>query len=131
MGHLFVVKAKGISYACPVTAFMQIIAGFFGARNKLVRARLPMIAVAERETMSIEVCVGATDSVTTITDALNHVTAFGYDLANGNLLTVTDPLNHVTTIAYNSFGQPVSVQGPISLNRPRRLPMTPMAISSR
>ena len=131
MGHLFVVKAKGISYACPVTAFMQIIAGFFGARNKLVRASLPMIAVAERETMSIEVCVGATDSVTTITDALNQVTAFGYDLANGNLLTVTDPLNHVTTIAYNSFGQPVSVQGPISLNRPRRLPMTPMAISSR
>lgn len=53
-----------------------------------------------------------------ITDALNHVTEFTYDPANGNLLTVKDPLNHVTTIAYNTFGQPLSVQGPIATEPP-------------
>lgn len=53
-----------------------------------------------------------------ITDALNHVTEFTYDPANGNLLTTKDPLNHVTTITYNSFGQPLSVQGPIATEPP-------------
>jgi len=56
--------------------------------------------------------------VTTITDALNQITEFTYDPANGNLLTVKDPLNHVTTMSYNSFGQPISVQGPIATEPP-------------
>ena len=77
-----------------------------------------MMAVAERHTMSIEGSVGATDRVTTITDALNQVTEFTYDPANGNLLTVKDPLNHVTTIGYNNVGQPTSVQGPIATEPP-------------
>jgi YD repeat-containing protein len=37
---------------------------------------------------------------------------------NGNLLTVKDPRNQVTTIAYNTFGQPLSVQGPIATEPP-------------
>jgi len=56
--------------------------------------------------------------VAKITDALNHVTEFTYDSANGNLLTVKDPLTHLTTIAYNTFGQPTSVQGPIATEPP-------------
>ena len=53
-----------------------------------------------------------------ITDALNQITEFTYDPANGNLLTVKDPRLQVTTIAYNSFGQPLSVQGPIATEPP-------------
>jgi len=56
--------------------------------------------------------------VTKITDALNRLTELTYDSANGNLLTVTDPLSHTTTITYNSFGQPISVQGPIATEPP-------------
>ena len=56
--------------------------------------------------------------VKTITDALNQITEFTYDAANGNLLTVKDPRLQVTTIAYNSFGQPLSVQGPIATEPP-------------
>ena len=37
---------------------------------------------------------------------------------NGNLLTVKDPRLQVTTIAYNTFGQPLSVQGPIATEPP-------------
>jgi RHS repeat-associated protein len=56
--------------------------------------------------------------VKTITDAVNQITEFTYDPANGNLLTVKDPRNQVTTIAYNTFGQPLSVQGPIATEPP-------------
>ena len=84
---------------------MRIVAGFFATRKKLVRAEFPMMAVVERQTMSIGRSGEATDRVMKITDALNQVTEFTYDPANGNLRTVKEPLNQVTTTGYNNVGQ--------------------------
>jgi RHS repeat-associated protein len=76
-----------------------------------------MIAVAETEPMSAGQRRDMTDRARK-TDALNQITEFTYDPANGNLLTVKDPLNHITTINYNAFGQPTSVRGPIATEPP-------------
>ena len=59
-----------------------------------------MMAIAERETTSIEVGVGASDRVTKITDALNQITTFTYD-PNGNLLSVTDAKHQTGKVSSN------------------------------
>ncbi len=48
------------------------------------------------------------NQIKTLTDPMNNVTNFNYDL-NGNLTSVVDPLGNQTTIAYNSFGQQTGV----------------------
>ena len=50
--------------------------------------------------------------ITSITDALGHVTKYTYD-ASGNKLSQTDPAGNTTTYAYNSFGQVVQTTDPL------------------
>lgn len=49
--------------------------------------------------------------VATVTDPLDHVTAFSY--TDGCMTGITDPLGHVTAIACNAYGLPVSITDPL------------------
>jgi RHS repeat-associated protein len=48
------------------------------------------------------------NNLTQVTDRLNRVTNYGYDL-NGNLISMTNALNETTTYVYDGFGQLTSI----------------------
>ena len=56
-----------------------------------------MTVVDEIEAVALERSWRATAR---LTDALNQITRFTYDPANGNLLTITDPRTHTTTAPF-------------------------------
>jgi RHS repeat-associated protein len=56
---------------------------------------------------------GALDQLSSITDPLNHTSAFSYDV-EGDLITATDALGHATTFGYNGNGQLTSATDPLN-----------------
>jgi RHS repeat-associated protein len=51
--------------------------------------------------------------VKTVTDPLNHTTAFTHD-SRGSVIAVTDPLDHQTTLTYNPAGQVATITNPFN-----------------
>lgn len=52
---------------------------------------------------------GPGGAMDTVTDALGHVTRYGFD-ARGNVTTVTDPAGRVTTMTWNTDGTPATLK---------------------